>query len=180
MITCFDGFVDGVFSPMREHTDSYGSSAMSPLDSLSRQSAGTIGISNITPLRSDLSSLKNVCYLSVWTLAKLYQNFAFSKIRLKISMLLNVKVCFLQHNGSLGLSPVSGPYTGSTDDYMTEHNPTSQTPDSHYRESAESPESHTSPVLHRDSGNGQLSSQQSKHRKPSHQRSWIKLILYCD
>lgn len=105
---------DGVFSPMREHTDSYGSSAMSPLDSLSRQSAGTIGISNITPLRSDLSSLK-------------------------------------YHNGSLGLSPVSGPYTGSTDDYMTEHNPTSQTQDSHYRESAESPESHTSPVLHRDS-----------------------------
>lgn len=60
--TCFDCFVDGVFSPMREHTDSYGSSAMSPLDSVSRQSAGTIGISNITPLRSDLSSLKNVCY----------------------------------------------------------------------------------------------------------------------
>lgn len=82
---CFDGFVDGVFSPMREHTDSYGSSAMSPLDSVSRQSAGTIGISNITPLRSDLSSLKNVCYFSVWTLAKLYQNFAFSEIILKKS-----------------------------------------------------------------------------------------------
>lgn len=104
---------DGVFSPMREHTDSYGSSAMSPLDNISRQSAGTMGISNITPLRSEISSVK-------------------------------------YHNGSLGLSPVSGPYTGSTDDYMTENPPISQTPDSHYRESAESPESHTSPVLHRD------------------------------
>lgn len=71
MITCFDCFLDGVFSPMREHTDSYGSSAMSPLDSVSRQSAGTIGISNITPLRSDLSSLKNVCYLSLFSKIKL-------------------------------------------------------------------------------------------------------------
>lgn len=78
--TCFDCFVDGVFSPMREHTDSYGSSAMSPLDSVGRQSAGTIGISNITPLRSDLSSLKNVCYLSIPTLAKLYQILHFPKL----------------------------------------------------------------------------------------------------
>lgn len=80
MITCFDHFVDGVFSPMREHTDSYGSSVMSPLDSVSRQSAGTIGTSNITPLRSDLSSLKNVCYLSIPTLAKLYQILHFPKL----------------------------------------------------------------------------------------------------
>lgn len=45
---------------MREHTDSYGSSAMSPLENMNRQSVGTMGISSITPLRSEINSLKNV------------------------------------------------------------------------------------------------------------------------
>ncbi|XP_062617697.1 protein NEDD1-like [Saccostrea cucullata] len=97
---------DGIFSPMREHTDSYG--AMSPLENGSRQSAGTLGISNLTPLRSDISNTKS-------------------------------------HNGSIGLSPLAGPYAGSPESYIMTH-PTPSTSQPEVNQIPEPSESHTTPV----------------------------------
>ncbi|XP_048738693.2 protein NEDD1-like isoform X2 [Ostrea edulis] len=99
---------DGVFSPMREHRESYGNSAVSPLEDTSRPSAESVRISNITPLRSDVSSIKS-------------------------------------HNGTMGLSPVLGPFGGSPENLLMDQLSTSMSRpvDRHLLEPAESQASPT-------------------------------------
>ncbi|XP_061187715.1 protein NEDD1-like isoform X2 [Saccostrea echinata] len=108
---------DGIFSPMREHTDSYG--ALSPLENGSRQSAGIVGISSLTPLRSDISNNES-------------------------------------HNGSMGLSPVSGPYTESPESYIRTH-PVTSTNQPVVNRLPETSESHTPLVSNIDSETQRLS-----------------------